>query len=252
MRAETKRAGMAMAAALGIIALCAILATALLSSAGRIRRANDAGPNRPLLRAECQAALQCAAMKVAGGPSAASPLGSTKTTIEITDLRGLLPLRSMDEAGLGALLIACGTDKESARHSARMLLEGYRKDARFGKIKLSPAELSYLSGLSDPIVLGKLSACLNGAPDSGLEVDPAHCEESALRYLCAIRNVDPTLARQKLSAGAKPEDVFQAGTPPTLTTLPEAYLITAKAKNPAETLEMSKLVKRKGTGWEMR
>jgi len=246
MRAETKRPGMAMAAALGIIALCAILATALLSSAGRIRRANDAGPNRPLIRAECQAALRCVAMKVAGGPSDASPLASSRTTIETIDLRGLLPLRAMDEAGLGALLIACGADRESATHSARMLLEGYRKDARFGKIKLTPAELSYLSGLSNPIVLGKLSSCLNGAPDSELKVDPAHCNATLLAYICSTRNADPIVAAQKLAAGVKSEELFEPGPIPTLGTLPEVHLIIARSKNAAETLEAFKIQKKQG------
>jgi hypothetical protein len=243
---------MAMAAALAIIALCAILATALLSSAGKIRRAHDAGPNRPLLRAECDAAMRCALLKQTMAPTTSPSASSDRTSVEIIDLRGLLPLRAMDEASMRALLMACGVNPQEAGRAAIALLEGYRKDARYGRVQLTPAELSHLSGLSDPSALRKISSSLNGLPDAELKVDPAHCNASALATICALRNADPSVAGQKLSAGAKPEEVFQSGPGPVLGTLPETYLIVVKAQNAAETYVMSQTLKRTASGWESR
>jgi len=252
MRAKHRRRGMAMAAALAIIALCAILATALLASAGRIRRAHDAGPNRPLLRAECTAALRCALLKPPTAPMASPSSSSARTVVETIDLRGLLPLRAMDGPSMQTLLLACGVNPQEAGRAAIALLEGYRKDARYGRVQLTPAELSHLSGLSDPSVLRKLSSSLNGSPDAELKVDPAHCSASALATICALRNADPTVAAQKLAAGAKPEEVFQPGPGPVLGTLPETYLIVVKAQNVAETCVMSQTLKRTASGWESR
>ena len=252
MRAKQFRRGMAMAAALAIIALCAILATALLSSAGKIRRAHDAGPNRPLLRAECTAALRCALLKPPTAPMASPTTMTARTVVETIDLRGLLPLRAMDGHSMQALLIACGVNPQEAGRAATVLLEGYRKDARYGRVRLAPSELSYLSGLSDPSVLRKLSSSLNGSPDAELKVDPAHCNASALATICALRNADPTVAAQKLAAGAKPEEVFQPGPGPVLGTLPETYLIVVKAQNAAETFVMSQTLKQTASGWESR
>lgn len=252
MGVKQNRRGMAMAAALAIIALCAILATALLSSAGKIRRAHDAGPNRPLLRAECDAALRCALLKQTMVPTASPLASSNRTSVEIIDLRGLLPLRAMDEASMRTLIMACGVNPQEASRAAIALLEGCRKDARYGRVQLTPAELSHLSGLTDPSALWKLSSSLNGSPDAELKVDPAHCNASALATICALRNADPSVAAQKLAAGAKPEDVFQPGPGPVLGTLPESYLIIAKARNASESLEMSQVLKRTASGWESR
>jgi hypothetical protein len=233
---------MAMAAALAIIALCAILATALLASAGRIRQAHDASPSRPLLRAECAAALRCALLKPPTAP-ATSPASSTAcTSVEIIDLRGLLPLRAMDAARMRTLLIACGANPQEAGPAAIMLLEGYRKDARYARIRLKPAELAHLSGLSDPSTLRQLSASLNGAADAELKVDPAHGNASALAFICAMRNADPSVAAQKLAAGAKAEDIFQPGLGPSLTTLPPSYLIVASAKNGTQLVQLSRIL----------
>lgn len=242
MRAKQFRRGMAMAAALAIIALCAILATALLSSAGKIRRAHDAGPNRPLLRAECTAALRCALLKPPMTPTGPLSASSDRTSVEIIDLRGLLPLRTMDEASMQALLLACGVNTQEAGRGATVLLEGYRKDARFGRVRLAPSELAHLSGLSDPSVLRKLSASLNGAADAELKVDPAHCNASAFAFICAMRNADPAVAAQKLAAGAKPEEVFQPGPGPSLTTLPPSYLIVAFAKKGTQRVQRSHIL----------
>lgn len=252
MRAKQLRRGMAMATALAIIALCAILATALLASAGRIRRAHDAGPSRSLLRAECAAALRCALLKPPITPAASPSASSARTVVETIDLRGLLPLRAMDGPSMQALLLACGVNPQEAGRAATLLLEGYRKDARHGRVRLAPAELSYLSGLSDPSVLRKLSSSLNGSPDAELKVNPAHCNASALATICALRNADPSVAAQKLAAGAKPEDVFQPGPGPVLGTLPETYLIVVKAQNAAETFVMSQTLKQTASGWESR
>lgn len=230
MRAKQLRRGMAMAAALAIIALCTILATALLSSAGKIRRAHDAGPNRLLLRAECTAALRCALLKPPTAPMASPTTMTARTVVEIIDLRGLLPLRAMDEASMRTLIMACGVNPQEASRAAIALLEGYRKDARYGRVQLTPAELSHLSGLTDPSALWKLSSSLNGSPDAELKVDPAHCNASALATICALRNADPSVAAQKLAVGAKPEDVFQPGLGPVLGTLPESYLIRARTQ----------------------
>lgn len=252
MRAKHRRRGMAMAAALAIIALCAILATALLSSAGKIRRAHDAGPNRPLLRAECTAALRCALLKPPTAPMASPTTMTARTAVETIDLRGLLPLRTMDGPSMQTLLLACGVNPQEAGRAATMLLERYRKDARYGRVQLTPAELSHLSGLTDPSALRKISSSLNGSPDAELKVDPAHCNASALATICALRNADPSVAAQKLAAGAKPEDVFQPGPGPVLGTLPETYLIVVKAQNAAETCVMSQTLKRTASGWESR
>jgi len=243
---------MAMAAALAIIALCAILATALLSSAGKIRRAHDAGPNRPLLRAECAAALRCALLKQTMATTTSPLASSDRTSVETIDLRGLLPLRAMDEASMRTLLIVCGVNPQEAGRAAIALLEGYRKDARYGRVQLTPAELSHLSGLTDPSALRKISSSLNGSPDAELKVDPAHCNASALATICALRNVDPTVTAQKLAAGAKPEEVFQPGPGPVLGTLPESYLILVKARNASESLEMSQVLKVTASGWQIR
>jgi hypothetical protein len=252
MRAKQLRRGMAMAAALAIIALCAILATALLASAGRIRRAHDAGPNRPLLRAKCAAALHCALLKPPITPAASPSASSARTVVETIDLRGLLPLRAMDGPSMQALLLACGVNPQEAGRAATLLLERYRTDARYERVRLTPAELSHLSGLSDPSVLRKLSSSLNGSPDAELKVDPAHCNASALATICSLRNADPAVAAQKLAAGAKPEEVFQPGPGPVLGTLPETYLIVVKAQNAAETCVMSQTLKRTSSGWESR
>jgi len=252
MRAKHRRRGMAMAAALAIIALCAILATALLSSAGKIRRAHDAGPNRPLLRAECAAALRCALLKQTMATTTSPLASSDRTSVETIDLRGLLPLRAMDEASMRTLLIVCGVNPQEAGRAAIALLEGYRKDARYGRVQLTPAELSHLSGLTDPSALRKISSSLNGSPDAELKVDPAHCNASALATICALRNVDPTVTAQKLAAGAKPEEVFQPGPGPVLGTLPESYLILVKARNASESLEMSQVLKVTASGWQIR
>lgn len=252
MRAKQLRLGMAMAAALAIIALCAILATALLASAGRIRRAHDAGPNRPLLRAECAAALHCALLKPPMPPAGPPSASSARTVVETIDLRGLLPLRAMDGPSMQTLLLACGVNPQEAGRAATSLLERYRTDARYGRVRLTPSELSHLSGLSDPSVLRKLSSSLNGSPDAELKVDPAHCNASALATICALRNADPSVAAQKLAAGAKPEDVFQPGPGPVLGALPETYLIVVKAQNAAETCVMSQTLKRTSSGWESR
>jgi hypothetical protein len=234
---------MAMAAALAIIALCAILATALLSSAGRIRRAHDSGPNRPLLRAECAAALRCALLKQTMATTTSPLASSDRTSVETIDLRGLLPLRAMDEASMRTLLIACGVNPQEAGRAAIALQEGYRKDVRYGRVQLTPAELSHLSGLSDPSALRKISSSLNGSPDAELKVDPAHCSASGLAFICAMRNADPMVAAQKLAAGAKPEDVFQPGPGPLLTTLPASQLVTASAKDGAQTIHLSHTLK---------
>ncbi len=252
MRAKHRRRGMAMAAALAIIALCAILATALLSSAGKIRRAHDAGPNRPLLRAECTAALRCALLKPPTAPMASPTTMTARTAVETIDLRGLLPLRTMDGPSMQTLLLACGVNPQEAGRAATMLLERYRKDARYGRVQLTPAELSHLSGLTDPSALRKISSSLNGSLDAELKVDPAHCNASALATICALRNADPTVTAQKLAAGAKPEDLFQPGPGPVLGTLPETYLIVVKAQNVAETCVMSQTLKRTASGWESR
>ncbi|MEY3492149.1 MAG: hypothetical protein RL309_1277 [Verrucomicrobiota bacterium] len=252
MGVKQKRRGMAMAAALAIIALCAILATALLSSAGKIRRAHDAGPNRPLLRAECAAALRCALLKQTMATTTSPLASSDRTSVETIDLRGLLPLRAMDEASMRTLLIVCGVNPQEAGRAAIALLEGYRKDARYGRVQLTPAELSHLSGLTDPSALRKISSSLNGSPDAELKVDPAHCNASALATICALRNVDPTVTAQKLAAGAKPEEVFQPGPGPVLGTLPESYLILVKARNASESLEMSQVLKVTASGWQIR
>jgi len=252
MGVTQKRRGMAMAAALAIIALCAILATALLSSAGKIRRAHDAGPNRPLLRAECAAALRCALLKQTMATTTSPLASSDRTSVETIDLRGLLPLRAMDEASMRTLLIVCGVNPQEAGRAAIALLEGYRKDARYGRVQLTPAELSHLSGLTDPSALRKISSSLNGSPDAELKVDPAHCNASALATICALRNVDPTVTAQKLAAGAKPEEVFQPGPGPVLGTLPESYLILVKARNASESLEMSQVLKVTASGWQIR
>lgn len=252
MGVKRNRRGMAMAAALAIIALCAILATALLSSAGKIRRAHDAGPNRPLLRAECAAALRCALLKQTMATTTSPLASSDRTSVETIDLRGLLPLRAMDEASMRTLLIVCGVNPQEAGRAATVLLEGYRKDARYGRVQLTPAELSHLSGLSDPSALRKISSSLNGSPDAELKVDPAHCNASALATICALRNVDPTVTAQKLAAGAKPEEVFQPGPGPVLGTLPESYLILVKARNASESLEMSQVLKVTASGWQIR
>jgi len=229
-----------MAAAMAIIALCAILATALLSSAGKIRRSNDAGPNRPLLRAECAAALRCALLnKPPLGEAASSSTYTAFPSMEIVDLRGLIPLRSMDEAGARTLLITCGVNPQEAGRAALMLMEGWRKDARYARIRLTPAELAHLGGLSDPSALRKLSASLNGAANAELKVDPTYCNASTLAFICAMRNADPTVAKQKLAAGAKPEEVFQPGPGPHLTTLPPSYLIVTTAKNGAQLMQLS-------------
>ena len=252
MGVKQKRRGMAMAAALAIIALCAILATALLSSADKIRRAHHAGPNRPLLRAECAAALRCALLKQTMATTTSPLASSDRTSVETIDLRGLLPLRAMDEASMRTLLIVCGVNPQEAGRAAIALLEGYRKDARYGRVQLTPAELSHLSGLTDPSALRKISSSLNGSPDAELKVDPAHCNASALATICALRNVDPTVTAQKLAAGAKPEEVFQPGPGPVLGTLPESYLILVKARNASESLEMSQVLKVTASGWQIR
>jgi hypothetical protein len=243
MSAKQLRRGMAMAAALAIIALCAILATALLSSAGKIRRAHDAGPNRPLLRAECTAALRCALLKPPITQAASPSASSARTVVETIDLRGLLPLRTMDGPSMQTLLLACGVNPQEAGRAATLLLEGYRKDARYGRVQLTPAELSHLSGLTDPSALRKISSSLNGSPDAELKVDPAHCNASALATICALRNADPTVTAQKLAAGAKPEDVFQPGRGPLLTTLPASHFVTASAKDGAQTIHLSQTLK---------
>jgi len=239
MGVKRNRRGMAMAAALAILALCAILATALLSSAGRIRRAHDAGPNRPLLRAECTAALRCALLQAPTAPLTSPTAMMARTSVESIDLRGLIPLRAVDEAGMRTLLIACGVNPQEAGRAAIALLEGYRKDARYARIRLTPAELAHLSGLSDPSALRQLSASLNGAADAELKVDPAHGNASALGFICAMRNADPMVAAQKLTAGVKPAEVFQPGPGPQLTTLPPCYLIIASAKNGTQLVQRS-------------
>ena len=252
MGVEQHRRGMAMAAALAIIALCAVLATALLSSASRVRRAHEAGPNRPLLRAECTAALRCALLRPPAAPSASPTAMTDRTSVEIIDLRGLLPLRAMDETNMRILLMACGVDSQEAGRAAVMLLETYRQDARYARNRLTPAELAHLSGLSDPSALRKLSSSLNGSPDAEPKTDPAHCSPSALSYICALRNADPTVTARKLAAGAKPEDVFEPGPGPVLGTLPESYLIVAKARNASESVEISTILKRTASGWQTR
>ena len=141
---------------------------------------------------------------------------------------------------------------QEAGRAAIALLEGYRKDARYGRVQLTPAELSHLSGLTDPSALRKISSSLNGSPDAELKVDPAHCNASALATICALRNVDPTVTAQKLAAGAKPEEVFQPGPGPVLGTLPESYLILVKARNASESLEMSQVLKLTASGWQIR
>jgi len=182
-----------------------------------------------------------------------SPLASSdRTSVETIDLRGLLPLRAMDEASMRTLLIVCGVNPQEAGRAAIALLEGYRKDARYGRVQLTPAELSHLSGLTDPSALRKISSSLNGSPDAELKVDPAHCNASALATICALRNVDPTVTAQKLAAGAKPEEVFQPGPGPVLGTLPESYLILVKARNASESLEMSQVLKVTASGWQIR